>query len=1735
DAVQKLDISLCDEQGRVCVEFKGFSSRVLERANAIGTLILKPVWKNNGIDAELLAADSSSATYHEQHIFLCGLAQSSEALEQQAYFSGSDTKTAFFDLDITQINIGRSFKEISLALFEAMQKILWSKPKEAVLIQVLVPTYGQGQVLNALSGLLKTAQLENSKIVGQVIAVSKDESVDSLLEKLQVNRRYPQDQEIRYVGGERQVASFEEVLRDKAADSDQESMPEMPWREEGVYLITGGLGGLGLIFAEEILEKTPSARLILTGRSALKEEKALRLQGLESRGLKVEYHAVDVSDKEAVEILVQGIEKRWGGLHGIIHSAGIIKDKYLIKKNAIEFAEVMSPKVAGVINLDRASQTLGLDFFVVFSSGAGVMGNLGQGDYATANAFLDAFSVYRKDLEGAKERNGLSLSINWPLWKEGGMVVDEASARFMKDSLGLVPMETRRGLEAFYRGLDSCEPQVWVMEGEVKRLKRTLLARTKKSTESAIAASTLLPINSEPGFEVDLGTLLQKVQHMLKGMVASLLKLKIEDLDLDDDLSDYGFDSISLTEFANQMNQKYSLELTPTVFFENPTLEGFSEYLIEEYQEVFAKQFDVQTPTPTPTPTQTQTQTPTPTPIHAKPKTKEPKLEIVKTRHRSRSVKPIERPVTEAKSMGTMATDRIAIVGMSGRFPMARDINEFWENLQEGKDCIEEIPKDRWDWEEYFGDPTKEANKTNIKWGGFIEGVGDFDPVFFKINPSDAVLMDPQQRLMMSFIWLALEDAGYSASSLSGSNTGIFVGTTDTGYSSLIANSKKEIEASSAAAVVPSLGPNRMSYFLNFHGPSEPIETACSSSLVAMHRAITAMRVGDCEQSIVGGVNTLLSPAGYVAFGKMGVLSEDGRCKTFSAQANGYVRGEGVGMLVLKPLSIAEQNGDHIYGVILGSSQNHGGRANSLTAPNPKAQAELLVKAYQRAEVDPRTVSYIEAHGTGTALGDTIEIDALKTAFKKLNEIFREDGKDSKGSPVDIPHCALGSVKSNIGHLELSGGVAGLIKVLLQFKHKKIVQSLHCDEINPYIELKGSPFYTVNKAQKWNALKDSKGRLIPRRAGVSAFGFGGVNAHIILEEYIDKRNTSNVEIGTPHLVLIPLSAKNPRCLKVYAQKMLDFITRDVEQDGDIDLADLAYTLQVGREPMDARLGLIVDSKQMMIEKLRGYIEGHSYVADLYQGEVAKNKDTISVFASDEDLDDVVGVWIAKRKYDKLLGLWVKGLKFDWQQICQDDSKPRRISLPTYPFEQNRYWIGGDAHYEAAGKPLDPTSSLENVNVIENTVQRRRWEFSLPNNNDDSNHYYTLSIEEKANLLLQQLIADQLQLTVGELDVSKAFSELAMTSIGMVKVAQGIRSKVSLNFQPASMYEKTNISDLSNYLCQDYSEELDALKVRKAKCGDIAKRSLPNSKLNFPELIKLNEIDDGRPVFWFHAGLGGVATYHSVAMESQRPFYGVQAKGYQTDELPLLGIEAMSAYYVEIIKSVQSEGPYDLGGYSMGGAISYEVARQLQELGQVVSTITMLDTPDFSSLNLLNKVDQPGLDRTGLLRSFNGVLMQGLMTDPMAGMSLIHRDELNTELDYESFLKQMIMLAISKGCNTSEEELTKRVTQVNAVEAGYRLPLDSSRPLLNPGEVICYYFKNKSGQFLGEMAPYLSIDNKEEAMDGRNYWKGWENSVTNFQLMDVDSSSHMMLLTENTAKDTIIDFCKNLYRDVAVTA
>ncbi|WP_193199908.1 type I polyketide synthase [Nostoc sp. MG11] len=525
----------------------------------------------------------------------------------------------------------------------------------------------------------------------------------------------------------------------------------------------------------------------------------------------------------------------------------------------------------------------------------------------------------------------------------------------------------------------------------------------------------------------------------------------------------------------------------------------------------------------------------------------------------------------------TQSEDLVAIIGMACRFPGANNYHQFWNNLEQGINSITEVPANRWNMEKLYSANPHEINKSISKWGGFIEDADKFDPLFFGISPREAQIIDPQQRLMLELTWSCLEDAGYSPTDLSGANVGVFIGVCNFDYKELLEKYQNHIEGHIAIGTYTCIIPNRISYFFNFHGPSVPVDTACSSSLVALHQAINALKDNECKLALVGGVSVLSTPTYYVSFSKLGMLSPQGQCKTFDAEADGYVRGEGAGVLLLKSLKNAIKDKDHIYGVIRGSAVNHGGAARTLTSPNAYAQSQVIRSAYTKANIPPNTVSYIETHGTGTPLGDPIEINGIKRAFTQLYQHYNI-------LPSHEIYCGLGSVKTNIGHLEAAAGIAGIIKVLLAMQHKKLPKIINYQQLNPRIKLDNSPFYIVEETKDWQQLRTKEGDSIPRRSGISSFGFGGVNAHIVLEE-APAPDCVVAEVERP-LHVLTLSAKTEEALKELVQSYQKYLKLHLG----IPLADTCFTTNTGRSHFDYRLAVVAESTTHLQEQLQAFAE-----------------------------------------------------------------------------------------------------------------------------------------------------------------------------------------------------------------------------------------------------------------------------------------------------------------------------------------------------------------------------------------------------------------------------------------------------------------------------------------------------------------------------------------------------------------
>jgi len=531
----------------------------------------------------------------------------------------------------------------------------------------------------------------------------------------------------------------------------------------------------------------------------------------------------------------------------------------------------------------------------------------------------------------------------------------------------------------------------------------------------------------------------------------------------------------------------------------------------------------------------------------------------------------------------------IAIIGIGCRFPGAENPEAFWKLLCDGVDAISEIPKTRWDLRDLYDSDPDTPGKMNCRYGGFLPQVDQFDPHFFGISPREATAMDPQQRLLLEVAWEALEDAGQVRDHLAGSRTGVFVGISNNDYSYTHPDYSTQPQGYDLTGNALNIAAGRLSYLFNFKGPAIAIDTACSSSMVAVHLACQSLWNGESTLALAGGVNIIVSPIGHIALSKLKALSPDGRCKAFDTTANGYVRSEGAGCIVLKPLSKALADNDPIYATIRGSAVNHDGRSKGLTVPYGPAQEALIRQALDNAGVAPSEISYIEAHGTGTPLGDPIEMMAL-------GSVLATDRQEEN-------YCAVGAVKTNIGHLEAAAGIASLIKVALSLKHQQLPPSLHFENPNPYIPFDTLPLRVQKRLSPWPE------QFGLAKAGVSSFGFAGTNAHVILEQAPPSQVRDQARPLKPPY-LLPLSAHSPEAVKSLAKTYQDYLaTQDLNPTL---LEDICYTASVRRTHHKHRLALVVNSPEDAKERLQDLLQDPSDL-DLAVGSKRGNRRPKVVF------------------------------------------------------------------------------------------------------------------------------------------------------------------------------------------------------------------------------------------------------------------------------------------------------------------------------------------------------------------------------------------------------------------------------------------------------------------------------------------------------------------------------------------
>ncbi len=1085
-------------------------------------------------------------------------------------------------------------------------------------------------IAQGMSGLYKTMRIEKPSFSGAVVQ-SHEFNSEVLLNEFNDDKAT----DVFYSDGIRFIRSFNDLKatlsntsnKPELFDIEQESLlPQTGFKKGGVYLITGGMGALGLIFANHLCDKY-QATVCLTGRAPLNEKKQKQLSELVTAGGKAVYVQCDVNSLDDTHRAVNEIRENHGQINGILHSAGIIEDDFIIKKSQESFNRVIAPKVMGSLNLDAATQQDNIDCFILFSSVTGVLGNLGQSDYAYGNSFEDYFSLYRTKLLSKGHRHGKTLSVNWPYWKNGGMSLTDKEEAILNKNFGIIPLETEKGIQALELGLSLPLYQLSVLPGDTQKV-RSVLGTIEHVSDQFNSLKTSQKRSSDTQISKEI------VFDYLASLFAKELKVTKDRFDSNGSFQDFGFDSVVMIDMINVMEKKFE-GLSKTLFFEYQNMDALVDYLIENYSHCFSDLSDDAKK-----------------PVDDKKATDN----ISNTRRRLRKFSD-----TKSSSVASNKSQPVAIVGLAGRYPEADNLNQFWDNLVQGKDCIREIPSERWDLNEVFqpGKPTQ--GKSYSKWGGFINNVDHFDPLYFKISPKEAENLDPQERQFLEVVSHAVEDAGYHPDRLTNSRgtkekpVGVYVGCMWGDYQLHGVESSNSEDWVAPNPFYWSIA-NRVSYFFDLSGPSITLDTACSSSLTAIHLACNALANGEISVAIAGGVNLSLHPNKYNLLSNMHFLSSDGRCRSFGEGGDGYVPADGVGAVILKPLADAERDGDHIYGVIKSTSINHGGHAPGFTVPDPIRQSALIQDALERGNINPRHVSYLEAHGTGTSLGDPIEINGLNRAFNSQ----------------DNQYCAIGSVKSNIGHAEAAAGIAGLTKVLLQMKHQKLVPSIHSDNPNPFIEMESTPFNVNRDFKDWHR-PVINGEAINRIAGVSSFGAGGSNGHVIIEEYCPNKKQKSDSTTA----LIILSAKKQNALQEMVSNLSDYL----KQNSNIDLHDLAYTLQTGRLEHEWRFAVTAISLSELSEKLRAFNAKSSQDNNHYYYSDKAVKPTGTAFKPAHNF------CLPSDDNGDLINAWMSGQSINWVELY--DQPRQKVSAPGYAYQRQRYWIQ---------KPK-PTGSLVSLHSV----------------------------------------------------------------------------------------------------------------------------------------------------------------------------------------------------------------------------------------------------------------------------------------------------------------------------------------------------------------------------------------------------------------------------------------------------
>lgn len=1164
-------------------------------------------------------------------------------------------------------------------------------------------------------------------------------------------------------------------------ESAQQELTPFSLKREATYLITGGTGGIGIELAKDLVSKG-AVHLALTSRHKPSEPMKQWMEEQNAQGVFITHYTADVAELSDMKRVFTAIAESNYPLKGIFHAAGMLHDGLLSNLSDTDFHTVLAPKIAGSLHLHELSKSLQLDYFVLFSSIASLMGNVGQTNYAAANAFMDGLAIQRHN-------QGLpSVSINFGPFAHIGMASDLNSIHL---SMGVRAINVHQGLDALYASLSKVHPgQLGIMDVNWSKAPvannpylEHLVVINKTQTQSEW--QLLLEATPQERHE-------QVLTDKIKGILAQALKISDpDDIDINQGFFEMGLDSLVAVELKNTLQSKIgsAMTLSNTVAFDYPSVKQMMHYLLQGF-----------------------------------------------------SLK--KSTTTTPKQDSKIPDEEIAIIGLSGEFPGASNLDEFWTLLINAQEAISDVPASRWDIDAYYDTNQDASGKMITRRGGFIKDIEQFDANFFSISPKEANYLDPQHRLLLKHTWLALESAGISPHSLHGSDTGVFIGISTNDYGELIQQNGhlNEINAYIGTGNALSTASGRISYQLGLQGPNLAIDTACSSSLVALNEACARLRNGECSYALAGGVNVLLSPTLSVVFSKAGMLAPDGKCKTFDEKADGYVRSEGCGMVVLKRLSEALRDNDPIWAVIKSSGINQDGASSGLTVPSGTAQERLLSHVLERSKLTADDIDYLECHGTGTRLGDPIEVHALGQVYGKNR------GKDAP--------LMLGSVKTNIGHLESAAGIAGLFKVVLSLKNNKIPGHLNFTQLNSNINL-NFPAEIVTETRDW------KSKNTPRRAALSSFGFSGTNAHVILEEAPPSLNQHEAVV-LPAMHVFILSAKTKKSLDDLVKSYIYYLKNGSER-----IEDICFTAATGRAHFSHRLALVVKNKNDLLIQLTS--------------PELKRVDVSSV-------DEI----IISNDPNVLVNKYLSGHTINWEEYYKPYVKAlRKISLPTYCFDTQQYWVS------------ENKTSTNNILKHQSTTQE-------------------VSFQTLGTLIKQSTALDKKHLVLNYLAI--VMNKISGASFEFLRAKNAVRNlglDSIMLMQLQTRIEK-DLGVAIDFIALQFSDDLEAIadliETAIAAEGDVTQGQVYDSRdskiLNRPENIQYQ--------LFIISPLGFGADAYSkwsarLANNIEVIYLGHHYQGSWSDMITAMAVELKA----------HCKKPFIIYGHSLGGMVAYELALYLE--------------------------------------------------------------------------------------------------------------------------------------------------------------------------------------------------------------